>query len=414
MPGGNLPFGLAPSGALTAYQPTLRERATDWLRTKLFSDDRAGQGRAEKVMDVAQFTPFGFGVDMYDAGREAGMGNYGGAAMALGMAGAPGPSPKGIRAYHGSPHDFDRFDMSKIGTGEGAQAYGHGLYFAENEGVARGYRDRLKQPGNIRPDAEAIRQIQKRWDEIVAELRTARAPDGRPTPRSMELQNELDALSDHAIADTLARKPHLKDGRMYEVEINADPNAFLDWDKPLSEQPQNVRDALARIDAEVWSPGGGDYDPTESGQMAYHRLIAGYNPNYQTSMSGKEKPAVSSWLNQEGIPGIKYLDAGSRPPTYGPYVQDMLNQFGSKEKALEVAKQRLASAQSVREQIKAQEAVDALSIPETRNYVVFDDKLISIVKKYGIAGASAILGYNVLQGMDPAQAAELKQIEGNQ
>ena len=37
-----------------------------------------------------------------------------------------------IRAYHGSPHDFERFDTSKIGTGEGAQSYGHGLYFAEN------------------------------------------------------------------------------------------------------------------------------------------------------------------------------------------------------------------------------------------------------------------------------------------
>jgi hypothetical protein len=29
-------------------------------------------------------------------------------------------------AYHGTPHEFDQFDMSKIGTGEGAQAYGHG------------------------------------------------------------------------------------------------------------------------------------------------------------------------------------------------------------------------------------------------------------------------------------------------
>ena len=43
-----------------------------------------------------------------------------------------------IKAYHGSPYDFERFDMSKIGTGEGAQAYGHGLYFAENhEPMAR-------------------------------------------------------------------------------------------------------------------------------------------------------------------------------------------------------------------------------------------------------------------------------------
>src|SRR4029079_2118814 len=46
-----------------------------------------------------------------------------------------------IRAYHGSPHDFDKFDLSKIGTGEGAQAYGHGLYFAENEGAATGCRE---------------------------------------------------------------------------------------------------------------------------------------------------------------------------------------------------------------------------------------------------------------------------------
>ena len=41
--------------------------------------------------------------------------------------------------YHGSPHKFDKFDMSKIGTGEGAQAYGHGLYFAESPEVAKSY-----------------------------------------------------------------------------------------------------------------------------------------------------------------------------------------------------------------------------------------------------------------------------------
>ena len=51
---------------------------------------------------------------------------------------APGDvPPPGIVAYHGSPHSFDQFDTSKIGTGEGAQAYGHGLYFAGNEGVAQ-------------------------------------------------------------------------------------------------------------------------------------------------------------------------------------------------------------------------------------------------------------------------------------
>ena len=51
--------------------------------------------------------------------------------------------PQGIRAYHGSPYDFDKFDLSKIGTGEGAQAYGKDLYFAENPATAKVYKDSL-------------------------------------------------------------------------------------------------------------------------------------------------------------------------------------------------------------------------------------------------------------------------------
>src|ERR1700688_330515 len=58
---------------------------------------------------------------------------------------AQGAEPKELfqAAYHGSPYDFDAFDTGKIGTGEGAQVYGHGLYFAENEKVARGYQEKL-------------------------------------------------------------------------------------------------------------------------------------------------------------------------------------------------------------------------------------------------------------------------------
>lgn len=45
--------------------------------------------------------------------------------------------------WHGSPHKFDKFDASKIGTGEGAQAYGHGLYLADSPTVAGGYKETL-------------------------------------------------------------------------------------------------------------------------------------------------------------------------------------------------------------------------------------------------------------------------------
>ena len=60
------------------------------------------------------------------------------------------------KAFHGSPHDFDQFDSSKIGTGEGAQAYGHGLYFAGKKEVADHYRRALSErqaklnPGDVR------------------------------------------------------------------------------------------------------------------------------------------------------------------------------------------------------------------------------------------------------------------------
>ena len=46
-------------------------------------------------------------------------------------------------AYHGTPHDFEAFSTNNIGSGEGAQAHGWGLYFAENRDVSDRYRTKL-------------------------------------------------------------------------------------------------------------------------------------------------------------------------------------------------------------------------------------------------------------------------------
>ncbi len=48
-----------------------------------------------------------------------------------------GPTLFSITAYHGTPHKVDKLRMSKIGTGEGAQAYGYGLYVAEEKQGAK-------------------------------------------------------------------------------------------------------------------------------------------------------------------------------------------------------------------------------------------------------------------------------------
>lgn len=52
-----------------------------------------------------------------------------------------------IEAWHGTPHDVNKFKLEKVGTGEGAQAYGWGLYFAGNKKTAEWYRDKLSDHG---------------------------------------------------------------------------------------------------------------------------------------------------------------------------------------------------------------------------------------------------------------------------
>jgi hypothetical protein len=46
---------------------------------------------------------------------------------------------------HGTPHDFDKFQLEKIGTGEGAQAFGYGLYFTDGSKIAEGYARKLSE-----------------------------------------------------------------------------------------------------------------------------------------------------------------------------------------------------------------------------------------------------------------------------
>ena len=89
-----------------------------------------------------------------------------------------------IFAYHGTKHNFDKFDITKAGTGTGINHLGRGLYFAENENVAQRYR-RLLAKG--------------------------------------------------------------EDGYLYRVDIDTDPDRLLDLDAPLSAQSAYIQTALAKL-----------------------------------------------------------------------------------------------------------------------------------------------------------------------
>ena len=324
-----------------------------------------------------------------------------------------------IRAYHGSPHDFDAFDLSKIGTGEGAQAYGHGLYFAENEPVAKSYKA-AGPAANAQYDA-----INSRLSALAKEM------DANSSGYRNFKDKELGAKQAAEYDSLMAKKSDI--GHMYEVNINADPEHFLDWDKPLAQQHPKVQEALNKVggpattqlpDSVIQGKNGryytmrgdqvlGRYDGWPDSSTANEALrVMKENavPNYTFGEWQKKMnvPFPEEKLAQEGIPGIKYLDQGSR---IGGDAARMIDNYGTREKALEVAQQRLKSA-GMGDLKYWDGVVKKLQTPESRNYVVFNDKLIDILRKYGIAGLPAAGAATGAMQAQPGPADMVNAIRG--
>ncbi|MCC7230147.1 MAG: hypothetical protein IT203_07115, partial [Fimbriimonadaceae bacterium] len=253
-------------------------------------------------------------------------------------------------AYHGSPHKFDKFDISKIGTGEGAQAYGHGLYLAENPKVATGYRKALSNP-NLRDDIldidipDATTDTQK-WalnafnDEAESAYGEA-SIDELKTRAITHLRNSYADNNKLLEAANYLKRIKPYSGHLYTVDLPDEAiDRMLDWDKPLSEQPESVRKAIEPLLTGNFAksdPKGHEiYDALREMYMrpANNGRFASWGPEYAQAVPSSE--GASEGLRQLGIPGIKYLDQGSR-----------------------------ASGQG------------------TRNFVVFDDKLVTIIDRNG-------------------------------
>jgi hypothetical protein len=244
------------------------------------------------------------------------------------------PNMMGATAWHGTPHTIKRgFDISKVGTGEGAQAYGHGMYFAENPGVAKGYQDALTNrwdqisiKGEPLQDqmsdiAIAVRNYKdkgghfSKWKNEVADRMEGAAKNG-PGAGNPERAKEL---LDSANTIRGLKKADIENkGNMYKVDIPDEhiPN-MLHWDKPLTEQPKNVQDALKKLPEEFQDYVANYY---ESQGKNYpldlpDKFTAGefFKDAENLAKRFYGEPAwMSETLNQSGVPGVKYLDQGSR------------------------------------------------------------------------------------------------------
>ncbi|WP_373078690.1 LPD38 domain-containing protein [Zhongshania sp.] len=309
--------------------------------------------------------------------------------------------------YHGTPHNFDLFSLAAVGSGEGAQAYGWGLYFAGKREVAEYYRDALSRDlyGSVYRGKEKVggapskaavagknETVQSIYDEIggdigsdalwvkhaIKRILIARREDAKVDPRAIAkkimgefspmLGQMADLVStvDAAMADYVVRPG----GNLYQANVPED-SELLDYDKPLSEQPEAVREALEEMDIPDLSLAKAqrrlegrdgifqqdeaydfEYDEDEGGYVAidpngeHHRDSGGGIMVWQSLAKARKEmldqfaddaergafgptdtgqdiyealkitlgsdQAASHALNEAGIPGLRFLDDYSR------------------------------------------------------------------------------------------------------
>lgn len=292
-----------------------------------------------------------------------------------------GVSPQSMlaqAAYHGSPHDFTKFSADKIGTGEGAQAYGHGLYFAENPDVARSYQRALSDHQVIVNGESVVPKpfygLRSIEDQALAWVQSA--VDAQPQDpfqyakqQARSILGKNSSVADDIVAQITKWQEQgariAGGGSLYQVHIADEAiGRMLDWHKQLSEQAPAVRQALesnelvrkildanaAARDAALKRAGSGATEVTHraignmsqanpTGAQLYFALakeLGGQAAGYPEGVTQHNQAAASQLLTSLGIPGIKYLDQASRATGEG-----------------------------------------------TRNLVVFDDSLVTITHKDG-------------------------------
>jgi len=266
-------------------------------------------------------------------------------------------------AWHGSPHDFENFSLHAIGTGEGHQTYGWGLYFAGEKAVAEHYRHALTGSAPLqifgkfpspddpvlgaiasgleiemaRPGADALGAIRNvkadversiaHYDERIAKTSPQFVGTienySKTRERYVKQRDILDAMK----PEDIKTPPR---GSLYGVEL-PEHGELLDYDKPISEQSEQVRaaaDALVKEHSgypanEVERGGKPPPYPSASGEPYQgFATLADANGSefydYLVEKTGSPQ-AASEALRAAGVPGLKYLDQGSRAKGEGTH-----------------------------------------------------------------------------------------------
>lgn len=233
-----------------------------------------------------------------------------------------------LDVYHGTPHTFPpternplgEFDASKIGTGEGNQSYGHGIYTSEAPSVAKSYQGSVSAMHRAQGKSIVDATIQGKpinWDDPVQVAAFELERHNGDRAAAAEFHARTFAGGDNNPAVKILKSNQTLPsvdlpGNFYKVDLPDEKIAkMLDWDQPMSEQQMiaiydKMQQSPLASFAKLWQDNFYERmnrgQATTDGQDLFMEL---------TKQLGGQKQ-VSDFLRSIDIPGIKYLDEGSR------------------------------------------------------------------------------------------------------
>jgi hypothetical protein len=254
-----------------------------------------------------------------------------------------------VDVWHGSPHSFDRFSMDKIGTGEGAQAFGHGLYFTDVKDIAKYYADSLGHSRRFDGDTAHLYAAQDMvknsysLDETVEALKSA-----YPTTATQDLMAA--AYEAHGITGKYIYKATLHKGK--------DPSeyVYLDWDKPI---PKDISDKMIAA--------------YKSGDLNLREDLG--TRNFVDGLTGLSKDAFHKKLQDRG-----FVVKGGR--VFNPSGKELPKEI------LEAQREQWGASMVYRD--AGHLGIDGIRYPQGslsggsgqgKNYVVFDENAITIEER---------------------------------
>lgn len=215
------------------------------------------------------------------------------------------------KAYHGSPYTFDHFDLGAIGTGEGAQGHGWGLYFAQDKQIAKSYKDTLSHhmygDNDLMFNEEALNKL---YSTLSDKAHTEADYDKLSVIENIlithtedDVLNNSDEMFDAEAVKWWKNQREIylnkeyKESSLFEVDIPED-DVLLDEKRNINEQPKKVQQAVRKM---------------------YRSL--GYKTSALKYVTGKEfydtvaaekggQKEASEFINEHGIKGITY-DGGN-------------------------------------------------------------------------------------------------------